>query len=144
MSGLLAAAPEALVREETERVGKAQLMILGAYLRPLEFIATVCPLLGLLGTVIGMIAAFQAMALAGSQVNPAVLSGGIWVALLTTAVGLAIAIPVSFLHGLLVRRLDRFSHSLGDIATRVFTAAIITGDRRAQRAMSRVTPLTRL
>jgi biopolymer transport protein ExbB len=55
-------------------------------------------LLGLFGTVLGMVEAFRQLELAGSQVDPAVLSGGIWQALLTTAVGLAVAIPAVLAH----------------------------------------------
>ena len=54
----------------------------------LKVIAMVAPLLGLLGTVFGMIDAFQQMEMAGNNINPSTLSGGIWEALLTTAVGL--------------------------------------------------------
>lgn len=64
-------------------------------LRALDIIAQVTPLLGLFGTVLGMITAFQALQEAGASVDPSVLAGGIWVALLTTAVGLGIAMPVS-------------------------------------------------
>ena len=64
-------------------------------LRLLDTIAQVTPLLGLFGTVLGMISAFQALQGAGASVDPSVLAGGIWVALLTTAVGLGIAMPVS-------------------------------------------------
>ncbi|HAD30684.1 MAG TPA: MotA/TolQ/ExbB proton channel family protein, partial [Methylophaga sp.] len=49
---------------------------LRSYLRPLEVIASLSPLLGLFGTVLGMILAFQQMELAGSQIDPSVLSGG--------------------------------------------------------------------
>ena len=86
---------EAMVREEVARLAGDRLEGLRAYLRPLEVIAGVAPLLGLFGTVLGMISAFQQLEQAGSQVNPAVLSGGIWEALLTTAVGLAVAILAS-------------------------------------------------
>lgn len=64
-------------------------------LRLLESIGQISPLLGLYGTVLGMIEAFQAMQGAGASVDPSVLAGGIWVALLTTAVGLAVAMPVT-------------------------------------------------
>ncbi len=57
---------------------------------------TISPLLGLLGTVLGMISAFKEVSLAGGAVNPQTLASGIWVALLTTAEGLTIAI-VAFL-----------------------------------------------
>ncbi|MEM9840072.1 MAG: MotA/TolQ/ExbB proton channel family protein [Pseudomonadota bacterium] len=63
--------------------------------RVMDTVAQLAPLLGLLGTVLGMIEAFQALQAAGSQVDPTALAGGIWVALLTTAAGLAVAMPTS-------------------------------------------------
>lgn len=63
--------------------------------RTLEAIAQLAPLLGLFGTVLGMIDAFQKLQTAGNSVDPSILAGGIWVALLTTAAGLAVAMPVS-------------------------------------------------
>lgn len=110
-----------LVREEVERLAMNQLHQLRSYLRPLEIIATLSPLLGLLGTVLGMITAFQQMEGAGNQVDPSVLSGGIWQALLTTAVGLAVAIPVVSLHSWLERKVDRIAHNINDAVTQVFT-----------------------
>ena len=65
--------------------------------RLLDTIAQVAPLLGLFGTVLGMIEAFRSLQNAGSSVDPSLLAGGIWVALLTTAVGLAVAIPTSII-----------------------------------------------
>lgn len=92
-----------------------------AFLRPLEVIATLAPLLGLFGTVLGMIEAFKAMEAAGSQVDPAILSGGIWQALLTTAVGLGVAIPVSLLHSAFERRAEQQTLALQDDLGQVFT-----------------------
>jgi biopolymer transport protein ExbB len=63
--------------------------------RALDSIAQIAPLLGLFGTVLGMIEAFQQLQNAGTSVDPSILAGGIWVALMTTAVGLAVAIPTS-------------------------------------------------
>ena len=63
--------------------------------RLFDSIAQIAPLLGLFGTVLGMIDAFQALQAAGDAVDPTVLAGGIWVALLTTAAGLAVAMPTS-------------------------------------------------
>lgn len=83
------------VREDVERVALEQVKQLKSLLKGLEAVAQIAPLLGLFGTVIGMIDAFQALQQAGSQADPAVLAGGIWVALMTTAVGLAVAIPAS-------------------------------------------------
>jgi len=92
-----------------------------SHLRPLEVIATVAPLLGLFGTVLGMIEAFKAMEVAGAQVDPAVLSGGIWQALLTTAVGLGVAIPVSLIHSMLERQGELETQALQDDLGQVFT-----------------------
>lgn len=63
--------------------------------RLLDTVAQLAPLLGLFGTVLGMINAFQSLQTAGSSVDPSLLAGGIWVALVTTAVGLAVAMPTS-------------------------------------------------
>lgn len=63
--------------------------------RLLDAVAQMAPLVGLFGTVLGMIQAFQALQDAGSAVDPSILAGGIWVALLTTAVGLAVAMPTA-------------------------------------------------
>lgn len=111
-----------LIREEVERRAMNQLSQFRSFLRPLEIIATLSPLLGLLGTVLGMITAFQQMEGAGSQVDPSVLSGGIWQALLTTAVGLAVAIPVVTLQSWLERKVERIAHNMNDAVTQVFTS----------------------
>jgi biopolymer transport protein ExbB len=115
-------ADHATLKEELERVATLRLNQLRAYLRPLEVISTLSPLLGLLGTVLGMIVAFQQMEAAGSQVDPSVLSGGIWQALLTTAVGLAVAIPVVAVHNYLERKVERISALMNDTVTQVFTS----------------------
>jgi len=65
---------------------------LEAHLTTLSVISQVAPLLGLLGTVLGMIEAFQKLENAGDQVNPALLAGGIWEALLTTAAGMVVGL----------------------------------------------------
>ena len=75
--------------------------------RILDTIAQLAPLLGLLGTVLGMIEAFQALQTAGSQVDPAALAGGIWVALLTTAAGLSVAMPTSIALSWFEAQIDR-------------------------------------
>lgn len=112
---------ESRVREEVLRYGRDALETLRGWFRPLEVIGTLAPLLGLFGTVLGMIEAFRQLELAGNQVNPGILSGGIWEALLTTAVGLAVAIPVVALLSWLERRVDRLAHEMDSIVTRVFT-----------------------
>ncbi len=86
------------LENEVWRLAKLGIHPLNKRLKVLEVIATIAPLIGLLGTVLGMVEAFQAMEQAGAQVDPAVLSGGIWKALLTTAAGLVIAIPTFVAH----------------------------------------------
>ncbi|WP_289284131.1 MULTISPECIES: MotA/TolQ/ExbB proton channel family protein [unclassified Methylophaga] len=113
----------ATLKEELDRVATLRLNQLRAYLRPMEVIATLSPLLGLLGTVLGMIIAFQQMEAAGNQVDPSVLSGGIWQALLTTAVGLAVAIPVVTIHNWMERKVERVASLMNDTVTQIFTTA---------------------
>jgi biopolymer transport protein ExbB len=99
---------------ETEawRLARLQVDRLGNYLKVLEVVATVAPLIGLLGTVLGMVEAFKAMELAGANVNPAVLSGGIWKALSTTAAGLIVAIPAFIIHSWFDRKTEKASSIL--------------------------------
>ena len=74
--------------------------------RLLDSVAQLAPLLGLFGTVLGMIEAFQSLQQAGAQVDPSLLAGGIWVALLTTAVGLAVAMPTALVLSWFEARMD--------------------------------------
>ncbi|MDD7969839.1 MotA/TolQ/ExbB proton channel family protein [Roseinatronobacter alkalisoli] len=88
------AAPEAL-RARLTGLAEAATTRLQSGFRALDSIAQVAPLLGLFGTVLGMITAFQSLQDAGAAVDPSALAGGIWVALLTTAVGLGVAMPTA-------------------------------------------------
>ncbi|MCA0928234.1 MotA/TolQ/ExbB proton channel family protein [Ruegeria profundi] len=115
--------PEDSVREETARVAKRELASARVGLGALELISTIAPLLGLLGTVLGMIAAFQALQAAGSQADPALLAGGIWEALLTTAAGMAVAIPASASLTWFEAVIERMRRDVEDNATRIFIAA---------------------
>jgi biopolymer transport protein ExbB len=83
------------VKEDVTRVALEEMKWLRSYLRGIEVIAQTAPLLGLLGTVVGMIEAFSQLQASGAAVNPAQLAGGIWTALLSTALGLAVAIVFS-------------------------------------------------
>lgn len=84
------------------------------YLQALATIGNIAPLLGLLGTVLGMIKAFMVIQQMGGKVNAAVLAGGIWEALLTTALGLAVALPTMVAHSYLVSRVDKYEAQLQD------------------------------
>ncbi len=125
MQGSLATTiSDAQLREELQRLASADMQRLRSHLRTLEVIATISPLLGLFGTVLGMIEAFRQMEQAGSQIDPSVLSGGIWQALLTTGVGLAVAIPTTLAHQWLDRRAENHAHRIEDTITQVFTASV--------------------
>lgn len=115
--------PDALAREETERVARAALAEARAGLRFLDLTVTIAPLLGLLGTVLGMIEAFQALQSEGSGADAAVLAGGIWEALLTTAAGMAVAIPVWVALTWFESVIERMQRQMEDAATRVFTGS---------------------
>ncbi len=93
--------------------------------RPLDHLATlasVAPLLGLLGTVTGLIKAFMVVEKAGGKVNAAMLAGGIWEAMLTTAAGLAVAIPLIIGHRYLLSSLESYAESLEILAFRLLKA----------------------
>ena len=93
------------VSKAISTTGKIELDFLERGLTVLATIANVAPMLGFLGTVIGMIAAFAAIEEAG-QVEPTLVAAGIKVALITTAAGLAIAIPVHIAYNYFVTRID--------------------------------------
>ena len=86
-----------MVREECVRLANKNLNEARRGLRIIDLIITIAPLVGLLGTVLGMIEAFQALQDSGAQADPSALAGGIWEALITTAAGMGIAIPASIL-----------------------------------------------
>ena len=85
---------------------------LSCYLQTLATIGNIAPMLGLLGTVLGMIKAFMVIQQTGGKVNAAVLAGGIWEAMLTTALGLAVALPTLVAHSYLSSRVDRYEAHL--------------------------------
>ncbi len=92
------------------------------YFGSLALIGNVTPLLGLLGTVIGMIKAFMAIERLGGKVNAAVLAGGIWEAMLTTAVGLSVAIPVIMAYSYLNGRVDQRQAEMEEAAITLLKA----------------------
>lgn len=94
------------IEEEVGRHAAVKMHELQSGLRLLDAIAQLAPLMGLFGTVLGMIDAFQQMQGAGSNVDPSLLAGGIWVALLTTAAGLVVAMPVSLVLTLFETRIE--------------------------------------
>jgi biopolymer transport protein ExbB len=97
---------------------------LSRYLQGLATIGSIAPLLGLLGTVVGMIKAFMVIQQMGGKVNAVVLAGGIWEAMLTTALGLAVALPTMVAHSYLVSRVDKYEAQLQDGIVTFIKAAI--------------------
>lgn len=120
---ILRMAPERedLCREDMERAARQEIDRLESGLGIMAAIAVLSPLLGLLGTVMGMIEAFQRLEGAGSRVDPAVLSGGIWEALLTTAAGLIVAIPATALHAWMKSVVKKTIRMMEDSATTLLT-----------------------
>jgi len=106
-SGLRAkpGAPE-FAEELGRQTAMSELSALSRRMRILEVIVQGAPMLGLLGTVIGMIDAFSTLAAADGTVDPALLASGIWTALTTTAAGLAIALVTYFVASWLEARID--------------------------------------
>jgi biopolymer transport protein ExbB len=145
LAARLAGAPEAAAREAAWTEGARAVEALRAWTRPVETIANLAPLLGLFGTVLGMIAAFARMEQAGANVDPSVLSGGIWEALLTTAAGLAVAIPAVAAATWLERRVEREEHLIEVSLAALFSGvALPRADMlRADPAPGEVAPLHR-
>lgn len=96
----------AKIEDAVQTLAIDRLHNLQAGMKALDTIAQLAPLMGLFGTVLGMIDAFQALQGAGSNVDPSILAGGIWVALLTTAVGLAVAMPITLILSYFETRLE--------------------------------------
>ena len=97
---------DAAMHRAVEESGLAEIPRLEKFLKALATISYITPLLGLLGTVIGMITLFQSMEQAGTFVDTKTLAAGIWQALLSTAAGLAIAIPSYGFYNYFIGRID--------------------------------------
>lgn len=94
-----------IVKEAVEEVGKLESAVLERYIEVVGTMASVAPLLGLLGTVLGMLTVFQRIEQNGLG-DPSVFASGIWEALITTVVGLAVAIPSLVAYKYLLGRVD--------------------------------------
>lgn len=105
--------------EQVQLAGNAQIRRLESHMRGLELSANIAPLLGLLGTVTGMVAAFATLEHAGSKIDPSILAGGIWEALLTTAFGLCIAIPAMAAHYIIDAQIEKMRYAMEENSTRI-------------------------
>lgn len=97
-----------MIEKHIQEAGQRAVFGMRKYLRTLSVIAAICPLLGLLGTIFGMIKAFQTVATSGEALGKTeLLAEGIYQAMITTAAGLLVAIPVMIAYHWLASRIDR-------------------------------------
>lgn len=115
---------ESSLREEVSRRAQQLILPFESPLKIMEVIAALAPLLGLLGTVMGMMTAFNAMAATDGQANPSELSGGIYEALSTTAAGLIVAIPFAAFSAFVEFRMRRMQQQINDMLVRLFQAEL--------------------
>jgi biopolymer transport protein ExbB len=113
---------------ETE---KASRLYLGKHLPVLRMIGNISPLLGLLGTILGMIIAFESIAAAGTG-DPKVVADGISQALVTTASGLIVAIPTIVAYGYLARRAELFLDQV-EVFGHAFSSTLISAGQRKKK-----------
>lgn len=110
-----------VMKESIEDAANQVIHDLEKYVGALGTIANVAPLLGLLGSVFGMIETFNDIMLQGSG-NASVLAGGIAVALIATAAGLIVAIPATILHRYFIRRIDSLAVVLEEESIKLIDA----------------------
>jgi|TARA_Y100001001_G_scaffold138147_1_gene140199 biopolymer transport protein ExbB len=115
-----------IMKESIEHEASQVIHDLERFLNPLGTVATITPLLGLLGTVIGMIKVFAEIQLAGVG-NAGNLAGGISEALITTAAGLSVAIPALICHRYFIRRVDELVVGMEQEAIKL--VEVVHGDR---------------
>lgn len=114
---------------------QAEVSALGRFVPTIGTLSTVATLLGLLGTVIGNIGAFGVLSHGGFSGDPGVLAGDISEALLTTAFGLSVSIPLLVAHNWLVSRVNREADALEQIAGRILEEfALVSGKSFEQSA----------
>ena len=115
-----------IMKESIEHEASQVIHELERFLNPLGTVATITPLLGLLGTVIGMIKVFAEIQLAGVG-DAGNLAGGISEALITTASGLSVAIPALICHRYFIRRVDELVVGMEQEAIKL--VEVVHGDR---------------
>jgi len=118
-----------MMKESIQEAGVKVVNELERYLTPLGTIAAITPLLGLLGTVLGMIEIFSAF-MGSGMANAPQLAGGIAKALVTTAAGLFVAIPAVFFHRFLQRRVDELVVNMEQEAIKL--VEVVQGDREVE------------
>ncbi len=143
MSGVTRGEPADMLRENLAQGAQKALQPFEAPLKIIEVIAALAPLLGLLGTVMGMMEAFSAMATTEGRASASQLSGGIYEALTTTAAGLVIAIPFSAIAAWCEFRLRRLNSQMNERLLGILNAAPTETVADAPRSTARTADSTR-
>ncbi len=119
LEGTLAAASAGIhdLTRVAQRIGSTELQKMERGFRTLGILGNTAPLLGLLGTILGMIKAFMVIEQAGGKVDAQALAGGIWEAMLTTGVGLVVAIPILLALHMLEGMADRRAQNMRNCAS---------------------------
>jgi biopolymer transport protein ExbB len=121
-----------LIKDVMEETGQREIHFMERFTGLLGSIATISPLLGLLGTVTGMIGVFQSVvnqSATGAVVNPGLLAGGIWEALITTAAGLVVAIPAFLGHRHIIAMVDRYAVEMVDVSLKALEYLVPAAQR---------------
>lgn len=134
--------PMELLERHIEQAGERAVAKLRKYLRALTVIASIAPLLGLLGTIFGMITAFQTVAAAAVALGRTeLLAQGIYEALITTAAGLIVAIPVIVAYHALAAKIDRLIGEIDALTIEFIEGTVLTGGSAVEsRPSLRVEP----
>lgn len=122
-AGRRTADKKAAIEDAIAIAGASELAFLDRGMLVLAAVATVAPLIGFLGTVVGMIQAFDAIAIAGTM-EPTLVAQGISVALITTASGLAIAVPVAAFHVFFTSRVNTYTRNMEEASNTLVEALI--------------------
>ena len=124
--------PRRLITDVMEESGQREMYFMRRFTTALGAIATVAPLMGLLGTVVGMIQMFQGVVLSaeasGGGANVSHMAGGIWEALLTTAGGLLVAIPVFLGYRYILSKIDQYGVEIEEVARTAIEALAAPDD----------------
>lgn len=108
--------PLEIVEKHIQEAGQREILKLRKYLRSLSVIAAIAPLMGLLGTIFGMIQAFQTVAISSASLGKAeLLAEGIYKAMITTAAGLLLAIPVLIAYHWFSAKIDRLVQEMDEL-----------------------------
>ncbi|MFZ1386152.1 MAG: MotA/TolQ/ExbB proton channel family protein [Thiolinea sp.] len=122
--------PRHVMKENVEEAGRHAVHRLERYLPALATIGSIAPLMGLLGTVFGMISSFSQISKAGAG-DPAAVAGGISEALITTAAGLVVALVAVIFHRLLKAKVDNYVFGMEQEAVKLIEIVNQTNNRRA-------------